>query len=155
MPPGCKDPDEVLARHGATPGAQQLFALDRAEPGAAWLARYQLRRCPPVTVEQAAALWEASAEAARLMPVSARAWYGEIMAEALGVPARILEAEWERHATAARAREMRDRLHRWALDWAGRLRQTSLAEHLDEASTLLRAARADLGTSMDNNLPAD
>jgi DNA primase len=96
MPPGCKDPDEVLARHGATPGAQQLFALDRAEPGAAWLARYQLRRCPPVTVEQAAALREASVEAARLMPVSARARYGEIMAEALGAPARILEAEWER-----------------------------------------------------------
>ena len=155
MPPGYKDPDEVLAHHGATPGAQQLFALDRAEPGAAWLARYQIRRCPPVTVEQAAALREASVEAARLMPVSARARYGEIMAEALGVPARILEAEWERRATAARAREMRDRLYRWALDWAGRLRQTSLAEHLDEASTLLRAARAELSTSMDNNLPPD
>jgi DNA primase len=151
MPPDCKDPDEVLARHGATRGAQQLFALDRAEPAAAWLARYQLRRCPPVTVEQAAALREASAEAARLMPVSARAQYGEIVAEALGVPARILEVDWERHATTARARDMRDRLHRWALDWAGRLEQTSLAEHLDEASTLLRAARAELGTSMDNH----
>jgi DNA primase len=155
MPVGCKDPDDVLARHGSADGRRLLFALERAEPAAGWLARYHLRRFPPVTVEQAAALREASAEAARLMPVSARARYGEIMAEALGVPARILEAEWERHATAARAREMRDRLHRWALDWAGRLRETSLTEHLDKASTLLRAARAELGTSMDNNLPAD
>ena len=142
MPAGCKDPDEVLSRHGSTEGARLLFALDRAEPAAAWLARYQLRRFPPVTVEQATAFREASAEAARLMPVSARARYGEIIAEALGVPARILEAEWECHAATARARDMRDRLHRWALDWVGRLEQASLAEHLDEASTLLRAARA-------------
>ena len=89
------------------------------------------------------------------MPVSARARYGEIMAEALDVPARILEMDWERHTATVRARDMRDRLHRWALDWAGRLQHTSLAQHLDEASAFLRAARAELGTSMDNNLPAD
>ncbi|PYQ10729.1 MAG: hypothetical protein DMF80_23450, partial [Acidobacteria bacterium] len=58
-------------------------------------------------------------------------------------------------AAAARAREIRDRLHRWALDWVARLERTSLAEHLDEASTLLRAARAELGTSTDDNLPAE
>ena len=46
IPLGCKDPDEVLARHGSAEGARLLFALDRAEPGAAWLARYQLRRFP-------------------------------------------------------------------------------------------------------------
>jgi DNA primase len=155
MPVGCKDPDDVLTRHGSAEGRRLLFALERAEPAAGWLARYHLRRFPPVTVEQAAALREASAEAARLMPVSARARYGEIMAEALGVPARILKSEWERHATAARAREMCDRLHRWALDWAGRLRQTSLAEQLDDASMFLRAARAELGTSMENHLPVD
>ena len=66
-----------------------------------------------------------------------------------------LEAEWERHAATAQARDMLDRLHRWALDWAGRLDQTSLAEHLDEASKLLRTAQAELGTSMDNHLPVD
>src|SRR5207247_2552644 len=121
MPQDCKDPDQVLARHGSTEGKKLLFALDHAETGAAWLARYQLRQCPPITVEQAAALRESAAEAARLMPLAARARYGEIMAHALGVPARMLEVDWKRHATTARAHEMRDRLHRWALDWAGRL----------------------------------
>jgi hypothetical protein len=106
-----------------------------------------------VAVEHTASLREAAAEAARLMPVSARARYGEIMAEALGVPAGILEGDWERQVTTARAREVRDRLHRWALDWAGRLDQTSLAEHLDEASKLLMAARAELGVD-DGQPPA-
>jgi DNA primase len=155
MPSGCKDPDEVLARHGSAEGRRLLLTLDRAEPGALWLARYQLRRLPPVTVERAAALQEASAEAAHLMPMAARAQYGEIMAKALGVPARVLQVDWERHAVTTRVRDMRDRLQGWALDWAARLEQTSLAEQLDEASTLLRAARAELSTSMATNLLLD
>ncbi len=44
MPPGCKDPDEVLARHGPEPGARGLFSLDRAVPGDLWLAYSELRR---------------------------------------------------------------------------------------------------------------
>jgi hypothetical protein len=146
MPPGCKDPDEVLARHGATAGAQQLFALDRGEPGATWLARYQLHRCPPVTVEQAAALRDASAESARLMPGSARTSYGEIMAEALGVPARILEVDWERqHDGTGDARfvtPLGARLGRPA-------RTDLLAEH-PTGVALIRASRA--GTSMEYRL---
>ena len=151
MPSGCKDPDEVLARHGSAEGGRLLFTLDRAEPGALWLARHQLRLLPPVTAEQAAALRKAAAEAAHLMPMAARARYAEVIAEALGVPARILAVEWERHATTAPAHDLRNRLHRWALDWAGRLEQTSLEELLDEAATLLRAARVELGGPMANN----
>jgi DNA primase len=59
MPEDCKDPDEVLTRYGPGEGATRLFRLDHAEPGAAWLARSQLARCPPVTFE-AAAWWSDS-----------------------------------------------------------------------------------------------
>jgi DNA primase len=155
MPDGCKDPDEVLARHGAEAGARRLFALDRAAPGGVWLAQYQLRRSPPVTVEATAALREASAEVARVMPAPDRARYAEIIGKALGVPASSLEVEWGRFAATARAREIRDRLQRWALDWAGRLDRHALTDHLEEASTRLSAARAELGTSMDNHLPSN
>jgi DNA primase len=155
MPDGCKDPDEVLARHGAEAGARRLFALDRAAPGGVWLAQYQLRRSHPVTVEATAALREASAEAARVMPAPDRAHYAEIIGKALGVPASSLEVEWGRFAATARAREIRDRLQRWALDWAGRLDRHALTDHLEEASTRLSAARAELGTSMDNHLPSN
>jgi hypothetical protein len=63
-----------------------------------------------------------------------------------------LKAEWERSAEAVRACAIRERLPRWALDWAGRLDQT---EHLEEASSLLRTVQAELGTSMATNPPAD
>jgi hypothetical protein len=89
------------------------------------------------------------------MPASERARYAEVIAEALGVPASSLEVEWGRHAATARAREIRDRLQRWALDWAGRLDRHALTDHLEEASTRLCAARAELGASMDNHLPSD
>jgi DNA primase len=110
MPPGCKDPDEVLARNGPMAGAQQLFTMDRAAAGSAWLARYQLRRSPPATIQAAAGVREMSAEAARVMSACERAHYAEILGDALGVTASSLETEWARHTADARALEIRDRL---------------------------------------------
>jgi DNA primase len=144
MPDGCKDPDEVLARHGSEIGARRLFALDRAVPGGVWLAQYQLRRSPPATPEATAILREASADAARAMPASERAPYAVIIGEALGTPASSLEAEWERHSAEARARDVRDRLRRWAVVWASRLDSRTLPEHLEEAAIAVATGRAEL-----------
>jgi DNA primase len=150
MPDGCKDPDEVLARHGPEAGARQLFALDRAVPGGVWLARYDLQRSPPVTIEATARQRAVSAEAARVMPASERAHYAEIMAEALGVPASSLEAEWERHAAEVRARTLRDRLRRWAVEWAHQLDPSGLVDRVQEAEKILAAARAELSGFLSN-----
>jgi DNA primase len=144
MPDGCKDPDEVLARHGPSEGATRLFTLDRAEPGAMWLARHQLARCPPVTFEEAARLRALSAETARVMPASGRLGYAVPLAQALGVSAGTLINEWAQHAAEARARAVRDHLRRWASEWARRLDRGSLGDHLDEATRILTAACADL-----------
>jgi hypothetical protein len=144
MPDGCKDPDEVLARHGPEAGARLLFSLDRAVPGAVWLTQYQLRRSQPATPETTAMLREASADAARVMPASERTRYAAIIGEALGAPPSSLAAEWERHAAEVRARVIRDRLRGWAVEWARRLDSGALAEHLDGALMVLAAARAEL-----------
>jgi DNA primase len=110
MPPGCKDPDEVLARHGPAEAARLLFALDRAVPGALWLARYQLSRVSPLTVEHAARLRVELAETARVMPMADRAGYAALLAGALSVPPAALAEEWARHAVETRARAMRDQV---------------------------------------------
>jgi DNA primase len=144
MPEGCKDPDDVLARHGPAAGAAHLFTLDRAEPGAAWLARHQLAECPPVTFEAAARLRARSAETARVMPASGRPGYAEILARALGLPAEALMEEWRRQAAEARTQAVREHLRRWVSEWVGRLDQGGLREHLDEATRILAAAHADL-----------
>jgi DNA primase len=104
MPEGCKDPDDVLARQGPAAGAAQLFTLDRAEPGAAWLARHQLAGCPPVTLESAARLGALSAETARVMPASVRPGYAAILARALGLPVGALS-----NGTVTRPRRARGR----------------------------------------------
>jgi DNA primase len=101
MPDGCKDPDEVLARHGAREGADLIFAFGRAEPGAVWLARYQLRQVPPVTLEQASRLRNLSAETARALPRSARGHYAEIIAEAVGRSSALLLEDWRRLSEGA------------------------------------------------------
>jgi DNA primase len=144
MPDGCKDPDEVLARHGPSEGAVRLFALNRAEPGAAWLAREQLARCPPATFENAARLRGLSAEIARVMPASARAGYAAYLGGALGLSAGALIEDWARHATEARVRAMREQLRRWVSEWAVRLDRGDLGEHLDEAIRVFAATRTDL-----------
>jgi hypothetical protein len=143
MPEDCKDPDEVLTRYGPSDGAARLFRLDHAEPGAAWLARSQLARCPPVTFEAAARLRALSAETARVMPVSGRPGYAETLARALGLPAEALMEEWGRHAAETRARAVREHLRRWISDWVGRLDQGGLGDRLDEATRVLAAARMD------------
>jgi DNA primase len=144
MPDGCKDPDEVFARHGPPEGSRRLFALDCAEPGAAWLARHQLARCPPVTFEAAAHLRAWSAETARVMPAAGRAGYAPLLGQALGLSVEALMEEWSRHAAETRARAVRERLRRWAPEWVGRLDRGRLGEHLDEAARVLVAARTDL-----------
>jgi DNA primase len=144
MPEGCKDPDDVLAQQGPAAGATHLFTLDRAEPGAAWLARHQLAECPPVTFEAAARLRALSAEIARVMPASGRPGYAVILARALGLPAGALMEEWGRHAAETRARAVREHLRRWVSDWVGRLDQGGLGDHLDEATRVLADARMDL-----------
>jgi DNA primase len=144
MPEDCKDPDEVLTRHGPSDGATRLFRLEHAEPGAAWLARSQLARCPPVTFEAAARLRVLSAETARAMPASSRPGYAAALAQALGLSVGALLEEWVRHAAETRARAVRERLRRWVSEWAGRLDQGSLGDHLDEATRVLTTARTDL-----------
>jgi hypothetical protein len=144
MPEDCKDPDEVLTRHGPSEGAPRLFKLEHADPGAAWLARSQLAQCPPVTFETAARLRVLSAETARLMPASSRPGYAVPLAQALGLSVGALMEEWLRHAAEVRAGIVRERLRRWASEWGGRLDRGSLSEHLDEATRVLAAARTDL-----------
>jgi DNA primase len=139
MPEDCKDPDEVLTRHGPSEGATRLFRLEHAEPGAAWLARAQLARCPPVTFEAAARLRVLSAETARAIPASSRS-----VAQALGLSVGALMEDWIRHAAETRARAVREHLRRWVSEWVGRLDRGSLGEHLDEATRVLAAARTDL-----------
>jgi len=136
MPAGCKDPDEVLARHGPNEGARFLFALDRAEPGAVWLTRYQLSRLPPLTLEQAARLREESAEAAQIMLMSGRPRYTACLAEALGVPTAPLAEERTGPAVETRAQ-----VRRWFSQWLPRLDQGILADRLDEALTVLTRTR--------------
>ncbi len=155
MPDGCKDPDEVLARHGPLEGSRRLFTLDRAEPGAAWLARRQLADCPPVTFEAAARLRALSAESARAMPASSRPGYAAILARALGLPAEALMEEWRRQAAEARTQAVREHLRRWVSEWVRRLDQGSLSERLDEASTRLRVSRSELDAPMDTSLPRE
>ena len=145
MPPGCKDPDEVLARHGATRGAQQLlFALDRAEPGAAWLARYHIALNPPTTREQAAHLREVAAETARLIPAPDREDYAGLLAEALRVSLIPLIEEWAHHAAAVRIQAIRERARLRVAEWIRQLGHGSLVDELDAASRILSAARQDL-----------
>jgi DNA primase len=153
MPEGCKDPDEVLVRHGPVDGARRIFTLERAEPGARWLAQYHLRRIPPVTLAQAAGLCELAAEAARVMPPSGRCRYATFIGEALGVSPGALQEEWARHEADARARAVRDDVRRWAFEWVGRLDHERLADHLDEASRVLARARAELSTSQSRRDP--
>jgi DNA primase len=144
MPEDCKDPDEVLTRHGPSEGAARLFRLDHADRGATWLARSQLARCPPVTFEAAARLRVLSAETARAMPAPSRPAYAAFLAQALGLSVGALMEEWIRHAAEARARMVREHLRRWASEWVGGLDRGSLSEHLDEATRVLGAARTDL-----------
>jgi DNA primase len=159
MPDGCKDPDDVLARHGPSAGAARLFALDRAEPGVTWLARHQVARCPPVTVEGAARLRAWSAETARVMLASARPGYAALLGQGLGISSGALMEDWARHADEIRDRAVRERLRRWVSEWAGRLDRGNLDEHLDEAARVLAAARtalsgpgmADLGVTAPQN----
>jgi hypothetical protein len=139
-----KDPDEVLTRYSPSEGAARLFRLGHAEPGAAWLARAQLARCPPVTFEAAARLRVLSAETARLMPASSRPGYAVPLAQALGLSVGALMEEWLHHAAEVRAGMVRVQLRRWASEWGGRLDRGSLMEHLDEATRVLAAARTDL-----------
>ena len=129
---------------GPAEGATRLFRLDHAEPGAAWLARSQLARCPPVTFEAAARLRVLSAETVRAMPASSRPGYAAALAQALGLSIGALMEEWIRHAAEARARMVREHLRRWVSEWVGRLDRGSLSEHLDEATRVLAAARTDL-----------
>jgi DNA primase len=147
MPDGCKDPDEVLVRHGPADGTRLLFGLDRAEPGATWLARYHLRHLPPVTLEQTARLREVAAETARVMPGSSRSRYGAVMGEALGVSPEALLAEWARHATQAWTRAICEDVRHWAAEWSARLDHAGLAGSLDEASRVLAQTRARLETA--------
>jgi DNA primase len=144
MPAGCKDPDEVLARHGPVEGARLLFALDRAELGATWLARHDLGRLPPTTWEQAAKLRALAAEVAPVMSATDRDAYATLLAEALGVAATALKEDWDRHAADVRARAVRDRIRRWASEWVQRIGHGPLTDELDEASRILASARADL-----------
>jgi hypothetical protein len=127
MPEDCKDPDEVLTRHGPSDGATRLF-----------------RRCPPVTFEAAARLRVLSAETARAMPASSRPGYAASLAQALGLSVGALMEDWIRHAAETRARAVREHLRRWVSEWVGRLDRGSLGEHLDEATHVLAAARTDL-----------
>jgi hypothetical protein len=144
MPDGCKDPDEVLARHGPSEGVTRLFTLDRAEPGAVWLARAQLARCPPVTFEEAARLRALSAETARVMPASGRPGYAAPLAQALGLSVGALMEEWVRYAAEMGARTVREHVRSWVSEWLGRLDRGSVGEHLDEAILVLTATRTDL-----------
>jgi hypothetical protein len=140
MPEGSKDPDDVLTRYG--PGTARLFGLGHAEPGARWLARYQLARCPPVTLEDAARPRAWSAETARVMPASDRPGYAALLAQALGVSVGALMEEWVRHAAETRARAVREHLRRWASEWVPRLDRGDLADCLTEAGRLgARGAR--------------
>jgi hypothetical protein len=52
--------------------------------------------------------------------------------------------EWIRHAAEARTRMVREHLRRWVSEWVGGLNRGSLSEHLDEATRVLAAARADV-----------
>ena len=144
MPDGCKDPDEVLTRHGPSEGAARLFALDRAEPGAVWIARHQLARGSPLTFEGAARVRALSAETARVMPASARPGYAALLGQALGLSAETLMQEWGRHAAEQRARAVRERLRRWISEWVARLDRGRLDDHLDEAVRVFIAARGDV-----------
>jgi DNA primase len=146
IPAGCKDPDDVLARHGAVDGARALFALDRAEHGAIWLARYQVSQLRSVTLERATQLRQVAANAAIAMPPTARVTYAQVVAEALGVPSAALWEDWCRHAIEVRARETRERIRQWVLGWTSRLGQGVLVEQLDEAINVLAEARGSLLT---------
>jgi hypothetical protein len=97
-----------------------------------------------VTPEATVVLREASADAARVMRAPERARYAVIIGEALGAPASSLEAEWERHASEVRAQDVRDRLRRWAVEWADHLESRTLTEHLEEAWMVVASARAEL-----------
>ena len=142
MPEGCKDPDEVLSRHGPSDGARILFALERAEQGAIWLARHQVSQFRPVTLERATHLREVAAETFRAMPPATRMAYAQIVGEALGVPSAALWEDWRRHAIEARVQSTRERLRHWVSGWISRLGHGVLVDQLDEAIRVLAEARA-------------
>jgi DNA primase len=121
MPPGCKDPDEVLVRHGPTEGARLLFGLDRAEPGATWLARHHLAQIAR----------EVATETGQL-------------AEALDVSVSALTEEWARHAAEIRTQAISERVRKRVAEWLQRLGHRPLADELEEGSRILCAAREDL-----------
>ena len=153
MPAACKDPDEVLARYGPEVGGARLFSLDRAEAGVTWLARYQLRMGPPLTLEAAAQLRETAAEFARVMPVDVRARYAGLLAEALGTGAEALQQAWARHTAEVRVRQVRQELRAWVSQWALRLDQGALADHLAEAARVFTAAQAELADAAASSPP--
>jgi DNA primase len=144
MPAGCKDPDEVLARHGPVEGARLLFALDRAEPGATWLARHDLGRIPATTREQAAKLREVAARAARSMPPPDREAYAAPLADSLGVSVAALTEEWARHAGEIRTQVIHERVRKHVTAWLLRLGHEPLLDELEEVSQILSSARKDL-----------
>jgi DNA primase len=153
MPDGVKDPDEALRRLGPAAAQQALFARERAQPGARWLARYLVRTRPPTTPDAHAQLRHAAAPAALAMPATQREAFAYSLAPPLGTTPAALHEEWMATARERCEAAVRADLSAWARQFALSVGHGVLLERLRDAEARLAQARAQLASSTATPLP--
>lgn len=147
MPEGLKDPDEALRTLGLDRCLEELFALDRAIPGAAWLARALVRTAGD-SPEASLRLRRRALELALAVPPGELKAFLEPLAPALDEPVERLAADVRLADLAARDARLRGRLLAWAREFQGRLvKEQPLAPALREAQRALEDTAAEIGHS--------
>lgn len=144
MPEGVKDPDEALQRLGLPAAQAALFAHERAQPGAVWVAQWLLAEHAPTTPDLAARLQQAASAVALAMSATPREVFADALAGPLGVSAAALRAEWAAAARQRREAALRQELSAWARQFPTALAKGSLTERLAEAERSLASVRARL-----------
>jgi len=144
MPEGLKDPDEALRALGLDRCLQDLFALHRAIPGAAWLARYVIRMAGE-SPEANLRLRRRALELALAVPPGELKAFLEPLGLALDEPVERMTADVRMAGLLAREARLRQRLWAWGREFQARLGgDQPLAPALHEARRTLEEAAAEI-----------
>ncbi len=144
MPEGIKDPDDALRAWGLDRCLQELFALERGVPGAAWLAR-SLIRTAGESPEAGLRLRRRALDLALAVPPGELKAFLEPLALALDEPVERLETDVRVAGLAAREAQRRTRLLAWVREFEARLvKEQSLGPALREARRALEEAGAEI-----------
>lgn len=144
MVEGTKDPDEALQQLGLEAAQAALFAHERVQPGAGWLARWLLAEHPPTAPDLAARLRRVASDTATLMSPVQREVFATALADPLGVAVDALQKEWAAATRQRREAALRQELLAWARQFPAALAKGALAERLAEAERVLAGVRTRL-----------